>query len=225
MALTAEVCSVTTVSKSEVDELFTLFQTAFDASRKGFQSDLEEKDFLLRVRGDHGLLAFSTLKIYYPEPGVRLLFSGDTFSAESARTGHHLPARWARFVYGELPHQPGMEDYWLLLCSGYRTYRILPTFFHSYVPSANSHPQLCEKLDRWARQLFCQRYRDRVVKPRWPTPLHHPEPPLRLSADPHVRLFGELNPGYRQGDELACLIPLEQANLRPGGRRLALATL
>lgn len=222
MALVADVCPITTVSRTEVDELFALFQTAFHASRQGFQDDLAEKDFLLRVRGSGGLLAFSTLKLYYPEPGVRLLFSGDTYSTETARASHQLPARWARFVYGELPHQPGMEDYWLLLCSGYRTYRILPTFFSTYVPSADSHPRLREKLDRWAGQLFCQRYQNGVVKPRWPTPLHDPEPPLRLSADPHVRLFGEANPGHREGDELACLIPLERGNLRPGGRRLAL---
>jgi hypothetical protein len=221
MAINAEICPVTNISKPEVDELFALFQTAFQASRRGFQKDLEEKDFLLRVRSDEGLQAFSTLKLYYPEPGVRLLFSGDTFSAETARSGHHLPTRWAQFVFAELPHQPGMEDYWLLLCSGYRTYRILPTFFKTYVPSADSHPRLKERLDRWAAQLFCERYQEGVVKPRWPTPLHFPEPPPRLEVDPHVRFFSQANPGYSQGDELACLIPLERANLRPGGQRLA----
>lgn len=223
MAMIADVSPVTTISPPEIDELFQLFATAFQASRQGFEHDLEEKDFLLRVRSEDGLQAFSTLKIYYPEPGVRLLFSGDTFSAEAARCCHQLPARWAQFVYSELPHQPGMEDYWLLLCSGYRTYRILPTFFQTYVPSADGHPRLRERLDRWAGQLFCQRYQDGVVKPRWATPLLAPEPPCRLENDAHVRYFLQANPGYRQGDELACLIPLERANLRPGGRRLALA--
>ena len=221
LKIRAEVCPVATVSSLEVDELFSLFRSAFEASRPGFQSDLQEKDFLLRVRRDDNLQAFSTLKIYYPEPGIRLLFSGDTFSAESARNGHQLLACWAHFVYTELPRQPGLEDYWMLLCSGYRTYRILPTFFQTYVPSGDSHPRLKERLDRWAAQLFCERYRDGVVSPRFPTPLHTPEPPARLSEDPHVRLFQKINPGHHQGDELACLIPLERANLRPGGRRLA----
>lgn len=220
MALTADVCPILSISEPEVDELFALFETAFCASRHGFGNDLAEKDFLLRVRDGAALRAFSTLKIYYPEPGVRLLYSGDTFSSESARAGHQLPTRWAHFVFSELPHEPGVEDYWLLLCSGFRTYRILPTFFEAYVPSPESHRCLQERLDRWAGQLFYGRYRDGVVQPRWPTPLLAPEPPHRLEDDPHVRFFCHKNPGHRQGDELACLIPLERGNLRPSGRRL-----
>jgi hypothetical protein len=223
MSVQTDVRPITTVTAHEIDELFGLFQTAFSASRPGFQSDLQDKDFLLRVRGDGCLQAFSTLKIYHPEPGVRLLFSGDTFSAHPARRGHHLPSCWAHFVYTELPRQPGTEDFWLLLCSGFRTYRILPTFFATYVPSHDSHPRLTERLDRWAGMLFGERYGCGVVKPRFPTPLLSPEPPSRLGDDPHVRFFIEANPGHRQGDELACLIPLGRGNLKPGGRRLALS--
>ena len=221
--ITCDVRPVREISTPEVDELYTLFQTAFSASRRGFDGDLGEKDYLLRVRTEQGLSAFSTLKIYYPEPGVRLLYSGDTLSREGC--GHHLPARWAQFVYRELPHQPGLEDYWLLLCSGYRTYRILPTFFQTYIPSEQGPPCLLQQRERWAGLLFGERYRDGVVHPQWPTPLHSPEPPSRLAEDPHVRLFQQLNPGYREGQELACLVPLDPANLRPSGRRLATAAL
>ncbi len=219
--ITCDVRPVREISTPEVDELYSLFQTAFTASRRGFDGDLEEKDYLLRVRTEQGLSAFSTLKIYYPEPGVRLLYSGDTLSTEGC--GHHLPARWAQFVYRELPHQPGLEDYWLLLCSGYRTYRILPTFFQTYVPSAGGPPCLLQQRERWASLLFGERYRDGVVHPQWPTPLHTPEPPSRLAEDPHVKLFQQINPGHREGQELACLVPLDPANLRPSGRRLATA--
>jgi hypothetical protein len=220
MAVTAEICPVSALSWPEREELFTLFCTAFQACHQGFLSDLQEKDFLLRVRDGAGLVAFSTLKLYFPEPGVRLLFSGDTYSAVTARNGHQLPARWARFVYSDLPHQPGIEDYWLLLCSGYRTYRILPTFFKTYVPCQDNHPNLKAKRDLWAEQLFCERYRNGVVTPLWPTPLLSPDPPPRLQADPHVRYFMTVNPGHREGDELACLVPLQPANLRPCGKRL-----
>lgn len=219
--ITCDVRPVREISTPEVDELYTLFQTAFSASRRGFDGDLEEKDYLLRVRTEQGLSAFSTLKIYYPEPGVRLLYSGDTLSREGC--GHHLPARWAQFVYRELPRQPGLDDYWLLLCSGYRTYRILPTFFQTYIPSEQGPPCLLQQRERWAGLLFGERYRDGVVHPQWPTPLHSPEPPSRLAEDPHVRLFQQLNPGHREGHELACLVPLDPANLRPSGRRLATA--
>jgi hypothetical protein len=75
--------------------------------------------------------------------------------------------------------------------------------------------------DRWASELFGDRFSDGVVRPRWATPLHSPEPPQRLRSDPAVMLFFQSNPGYRRGDELVCLVPLREKNLTPAGRRLA----
>jgi hypothetical protein len=212
------------LSEADLDELFSLFRSAFQADRSGFESDLREKEQILRVHGEGGLQAFSTLKTLRPSKGVRLFFSGDTYAGPEVRMGHKLPSLWARFVYREVPKEEGVEDYWLLLCSGYRTYRILPTFFLRWAPGLEPDEELLRLRDRWAGHMFKERFRDGVVQPQWPTPLHQPEPPARLRNDPHVNFFLQSNPGYREGCELVCLVPLSAHNLRPAGRRLALAS-
>lgn len=214
------VIRVEELKSQDVDEIYSLFRTAFSAVREGFESDLREKQYVLRVHDGAGLSAFSTLRIFRPEHGVRLFFSGDTFASPRCRQGRSLPTLWARFVYQEIQPEPDTEDYWLLLCSGYRTYRILPTFFREYAPSPEGCPHLEERLQRWSQTLFPGRYRDGVVMPRYPTPLLSPEPPSRLVEDEAVRFFQARNPGHRRGDELVCLAPLELSNLGPVGRRL-----
>lgn len=218
--MNVRVRDVSALSGSDRDELFQLFVGAFKADRSGFEHDLKGKDKVLTIHDKGGLLAFTSLRIEHPEPGVRLLFSGDTFACPDARIGHRLPALWARYVYSELEPDPERQDYWLLLCSGYRTYRILPTCFQRYAPGPSEDETLSEKRDRWAAEHFGERYKDGVVTPEWATPLHQAQPPVRLQSDPHVLLFGRLNPGYERGEELVCLVPLERSNLSEAGRRL-----
>ena len=172
------------------------------------------------VRSQESLVAFTSLRLFRPESGVRVYFSGDTYVSPRARLGHRLPSVWARYVFGQMTPEAKTRDYWLLFCSGYRTYRILPTCFERYVPGKERDLELRQLRDRWASLIFGERYSDGVVKPKWATPLLQPEPPARLRDDPHVQLFLQQNPGYRAGDELVCLIPLEETNLSSAGRRL-----
>lgn len=215
-----EVRDPRSLSEEELGDLYDLFRTAFQAEREGFEHDLMEKHKILTVKSEGSLDAFTSLRLYRPEPGVRVFFSGDTFVSPQARIGHRLPSLWAQYVFAEVASQDSGRDYWLLFCSGYRTYRILPTFFRNYVPTADPLAELQHLRDQWASELFGARFSGDVVKPRWATPLHCPEPPKRLQEDPAVRFFLESNPGYRGGDELVCLVPLERSNLTPAGRRL-----
>ena len=217
-----EVRDPRSLSRGELGDLYELFQTAFEAEREGFEQDLREKHKILTVKSEGSLDAFTSLRLYRPEPGVRVFFSGDTFVSPQARIGHRLPSLWAQYVFAEVASEGTGRDYWLLFCSGYRTYRILPTFFLSYVPTRDSdQPTELQRLrDLWASELFGGRFSNGVVKPRWATPLHCPEPPKRLQNDSTARFFFESNPGYRDGDELVCLVPLEEGNLTPAGRRL-----
>jgi hypothetical protein len=220
MALKVEVRDPKSLSANEIDELFALFCSAFQADKSGFEQDLAEKHKVLIVRSEEALLAFTSLRLFRPEPAVRVYFSGDTFASPQARLGHRLPSLWARYVFGQLAPEEGVKDYWLLFCSGYRTYRILPTCFERYVPGPTDESELEQLRDRWAKRIFGERYSSGIVRPRWATPLIQPEPPERLKDDSNVQLFLRQNPGYQAGDELVCLIPLEESNLSSAGRRL-----
>ena len=212
---------VSELSKTDIDQLFELFETAFQADRQGFETDLAEKSEILCLHEDDRLQAFSTLTSYSPEPGVRVLFSGDTFVCPKARGGHRLPLLWAQHVFGSMMTNDQERLYWLLLCSGFRTYRILPTFFHRFAPGVQSEPNLLKHRDQWARLIFQDRFSGGVVVPKWATPLRDPHPPIRLQNDPDVMFFQRVNPRHAEGDELVCLVPLEFENLRPAGLRLA----
>jgi len=219
-ALSIEVRDPTTLSGSEIDELYGLFRTAFQADRRGFELDLLEKHKVLTVRTEEGLSAFTSLRLYTPEAEVRVFYSGDTFAGPQARIGHKLPSLWARYVFKEIGPKQATRDFWLLLCSGFRTYRILPVCFQRYVPGPGGPDSLLRQRDRWASALFGQSFQNGVVIPPRATPLYQPEPPKRLKNDSAVRRFAELNPGYSQGHELVCLVSLDPQNLTPAGRRL-----
>ncbi len=222
MSLRHRVNAVSALRDTDISALNTLFCQAFEADSRGFRSDLKDKDYVLRLWDGAEVVAFSTLKLMVPEPGVRLLFSGDTYADPAARWGHSLPLVWAEFVFRQLPAEPGCRDYWLLFCSGFRTYRILPTFFKRYVPGPGTGTDaLSRRRDRWAQQLFGESYAQGTVVPRFATPLKDPEPPKRLENDPHVRFFFEQNPHSSQGHELVCLTALTEENLKPAGLRLA----
>lgn len=216
-----DVVSASSLEPHEIEELYRLFCTAFTADRAGFESDLKAKDSVLRIRREGRLEGFSTLCVYSPEPGVKVLFSGDTYVSPSGRVGQGLPGYWARYVFQEMPRVKGCSYYWLLLCSGYRTYRLLSTFFKEYFPGEPGEPGLAPLLERWATKIYGERYAQGIVTPAFATPLLDPEPSARLSNDPQVRFFLRANPGYRQGKELACLVSLALDNLSGSGRRLA----
>ena len=209
------------LSTEDVDELYRFFCGSFEAERVGLELDLREKDRVMRVWGDSGLAAFSTLLLFRPSPRYRVFYSGDTLTRGEARLGHHLPSLWARYVFQEVAPEKGVEDYWLLLCSGFRTYRILPTFFQRFYPGPEGSSELQGLRDDWASARFGEAYSKGIVRPRFATVLKDPEPPARLVGDPHVRFFREANPGYARGEELACLVSLDPNYLKPAGRRLA----
>ena len=216
-----DVVSASSLESHEIEEMYRLFCTAFTADRAGFESDLRDKDSVLRIRREGELEGFSTLCVYTPEPGLKVLFSGDTYVSPSGRVGQGLPGYWARYVFQEMPRVPDCRYFWLLLCSGYRTYRLLSTFFKEYFPGEPGDHSLAPSLKRWARKIYGERYAQGIVSPVFATPLLDPEPSARLSDDPHVRFFLHANPGYRQGKELACLVSLSLDNLTESGLRLA----
>ena len=137
----------------------------------------------------------------------------------SAWSSPDLPRHWIAAVRGLGARR------WLLLTSGFRTYRLLSTFWRSFVPRHDGEaPGQLALRDMLALERFGPQFESAtgVVRVAHPTPLR-PHlagvPPGRL-RDPHVRHFVMLNPGHIAGDELACLCDLADDNLTPAGRRM-----
>lgn len=228
MTAHGEIRDVETLTVPERDTMFRLFDAHYlGASRDQFEADLAEKEWALVLRSDRGAAigGFSTL-VRASADGIEALFSGDTIVDTSLRSSPELARLWARAVF-PLAASLGERVYWFLISSGYKTYRFLPLFFRTYVPSAvapPADPDLRRTLDLLAARRFGHGYDPAtgIVRLVHPTPLRPGIGGLTAArlSDPHVRFFLERNPGHARGDELACLAEISRRNLTRAGERM-----
>lgn len=175
-----------------------------------FESDLTEKNWVILLEDGGRLRGFSTMLV---RDGV--VHSGDTIVHRDAWGSSALVRTWAEAVRDLRP------EYWLLITSGFRTYRFLPVFWKEFWPrfDAPVRPALLETL---ARERFGSRYHNGIVRFDAPQVLRNDLkeiPPSRL-GDPHIQFFARANAGHAHGDELVCVCPLTPANQTAAGRRL-----
>ncbi|MEA2602091.1 MAG: hypothetical protein QOF89_3083 [Acidobacteriota bacterium] len=219
------------LTEGEREGLFSLLSAHFrGVTRERFATDLEEKDWILLLEEDGRTRGFSTLRIYETagpdgEP-LTVVYSGDTLMERGAAATAALPKSWIAAVRALRERHPRGRLLWLLLTSGFRTYRFLPVFWRDFWPrpGAETPPEVQSLLDHLARERFGPLYDAATGIVRFPEPQVLREgldevPEGRLD-DPHVAFFLERNPGWIRGDELVCLTELAEGNLTPAGRRM-----
>jgi hypothetical protein len=179
------------------------------------------------------LVGFTTLLVYETcvdtTAPVTVVYSGDTIVAPEAWNTSALPRSWIESVASLRRRYPRGLYVWLLITSGFRTYRLLPLFWRQFSPCYNcdTPPGRQMLLERLATERFGHRYDPgtgvvRLAAPQRLRP-HLAGIPAARADDPHVAFFAARNPGHASGDELACLTELTPANLTPAGRRMAAA--
>jgi hypothetical protein len=214
------------------DAMFGLMASHFvGVDRATFDRDLDGKSCAILLEDDAGRLrGFSTMLVYesrMEDRPVSVIYSGDTI-VERAWWGSPVLARtWIRAALNAAPAGGHREMYWLLLTSGFRTYRFLPVFFRDFYPRVDAATPVREGelLDRLAREQFGAQYDwaagvVRFERPQVLAPDLVILPEGRV-PDPHVAFFLARNPGFVRGDELACLTRIDERNLTPAGRRMA----
>lgn len=217
------------------DRMYGLLDAHFEGvSQEQFADDLGEKNWviLLEEGGEGGrLCGFSTLLVYetqFENEPLSVVYSGDTIVRRDAWGSSALPRTWIACVNGLRRHYPRGRYYWLLITSGYRTYRFLPLFWRHFTPCHDAPTPLRDGLllHHLAVERFGPLYdpASGVVRFQRPQALRDRDrlsgiPPERLS-DPHVAYFAARNPGHPRGDELVCLCELGDDNLTAAGRRM-----
>ncbi|HEV7508340.1 MAG TPA: hypothetical protein VGS07_25890 [Thermoanaerobaculia bacterium] len=229
--MTGRLVACEELTAGERETLFALLAAHFQGvTRERFAADLGEKNWILLLEEDGRLRGFSTLRIYETAgPGgepLTVVYSGDTIVEQDAWATAALPKSWIAAVRALRERHPRGRLLWLLLTSGFRTYRFLPVFWRDFWPRPDSAtpPEVRALLDHLARERFGSAFDAAAGIVRFPEPQILREgldtiPEGRL-ADPHVAFFLKQNPGWAQGDELVCLTELAEDNLTPAGRRM-----
>lgn len=218
------------LSEAERAELYALLQEHFDGVLpEQFSADLDEKDWVLRIRAGGRLIGFSTLQARPAEHEgrrIRVLYSGDTIMSPEGWGSPVLAKGWIAMVHRIQAEHPDDPWYWLLLSSGFRTYRFLPVFWREFWPRVDvpTPPAMRALMDQLAGARFAAQY-DRttgIVRFSRPQRLRGAlaSIPEGRELDPHVRYFLERNPGHAAGDELVCLAPINDENLTAAGQRI-----
>lgn len=212
--------------------MLEILATHFDhITPERFAQDLNDKNWVILILNDAGGIAgFSTLHFYRAEfegAPIAVVYSGDTIIEREAWGSPALPRTWIDAVWQLHESQcPTLPLYWLLLTSGYRTYRFLSVFWRHFYP-VHDAPTPSD-----LRRLLCQ-----LASERFTTGLDldagvvHLGQPLRQDLlpipdarlhDPDIAFFLQRNPGYIRGDELLCIARLSRDNLTPAGWRMVL---
>jgi len=226
----ASVVAREALTAADTDAMRALLAHHFEGvTQTQFERDLAEKNWIIRLHRAGCLVGFSTLLLYESQfAGERLtvVYSGDTIVTPEAWGTTALPRAWITAVNELCGRDPGRRCYWLLLTSGFRTYRFLPVFWREFTPRFDdiTPPDRQPLLLHLARERFGAQYAPDSGIVRFDNPQRlrgvlQTVPPERM-ADPHVDYFLKRNPGHASGDELVCLTELAPDNFTPAGRRM-----
>lgn len=216
------------------DEMFDLLSRHFaGVTRAQFERDLAEKNWVIELRHGGRLVGFSTLlatSSLCEGQSLTALYSGDTIVAPEARGTPELSRTWIAAVNRLRNDFPGRPCYWLLLTSGFRTYRFLPVFWREFYPRCDAPTPACRQrlLQHLARERYQGHFDATAGLVRFPQPQRLRDPLARVPAgrraDPHVAFFLARNPGHATGDELACLAEISESNLTLAGHRMVVSS-
>ena len=218
------------VTPARKSEMFQLLSGHFDGITPGqFDRDLAEKNLALLLYRGETLVGFSTLLSYatrFGKEAINVIYSGDTIVTPEAWGTMALPRAWVAGVEALRAALPPGRCFWLLLTSGFRTYRFLPVFWREFYPrfDTSTPPETQQLLLTLARDRFGSQFDSSTGVVRFNAPQKLREGlnqvPSNRESDPHVGFFLAANPGWPSGDELVCLTELKPENLTPAGRRM-----
>jgi hypothetical protein len=191
-------------------------------TRENFLGDLDKKDYCIVLRDESDKIwGFSTQQIMHiPLEGqtVHGVFSGDTIIHKDYWGSMELFTAFARFFF-QFEEQYG-DFYWFLICKGYKTYRILPTFFTGFYPNYKEQTpkEIKDIIDAFGRFYSPDEYDEKTgvicyrgIKDKLKE--HVADITEERLSNRHIAFFAEKNPGYIKGNDIVCITKLSRNNL------------
>ena len=227
----ARVISKHQLTADDQEKMFSLLSQHFlGVKNEVFRSDLDEKNWIILIENSKGHLAgFSTIQLYqtnYQGQAISVVYSGDTIMDRSAWSSLCLPRAWIRTIKDISSQHNAERIVWLLITSGFRTYRFLPVFWREYYPRYDKRTPT--DINALIQFLAHERFGGQYDASRGIVRFDYPHAlitdlavvPEGKASDPHVAYFNQLNPGHVAGDELVCFTEISDENLSAAGRRM-----
>lgn len=232
-SLTSQTLPRAGLAPETIREMFSVFSENFAQSTlEIFERDLNNKNWVILIRDTerNAIQGFSTLALYetdYEGQRISVVYSGDTIIRPAYWGTPELPRAWIKTVLEESVHMP-QPLYWLLISSGYKTYRFLTVFYKEFYPRYDkpTPSEMQVLIDQLAAAHFGADYHSNLGIVRFTegaTPLREGVAEItdeRL-RDPHIAFYIARNPGHTQGDELVCLTRIHPDNFTAAGKRMA----
>jgi hypothetical protein len=224
--------SVDRLTISDRQGMYLLLQNNFQGiTWESFNLDLARKNWvlLLKDQTSDNLKGFSTLLLSqksFNRELINVIYSGDTIVDPTAWSTITLPRSWITAVNFLRQSYSDYKLYWLLICSGFRTYRFLPTFWRNFYPCYHvPTPDIIKELMIYLAQEYYGNYYDQnlgIVRFTQPQILRSGliEIPAGRKNNPHIQFFEQKNPHYYLGDELVCFTEISYDNLTDAGKRM-----
>ena len=206
------------LNPSIIQSMFVLYETYYEQiSFEIFAEDLRRKTEVIllfdRQRGE--LQGFSTLVTFMLRQGSRQIpcvFSGDTIIHQRFWGQRSLGVAFLIYMFKKKLAHPTVHLYWFLISKGYKTYLLMANNFKEHYPRYEkpTPPMMSDLIQQASDCLFPGCYRDNG------TLVFPAEKAARLKvgvADidqrqlmhPRIQFFNANNPGWKEGDELACI--------------------
>lgn len=222
--LKGQVKPIAEYSEAEIREMYRLMAEFYDhTDEQVFRKDFFDKDYCLALYADSGVpVGFTTQKVLMLQVGEKTIhgvFSGDTIIDRKYWGDIELFRVWANFWFSYAEKYE--EFYWFLICKGYKTYRMLPVFWKEFYPNCRFETPAFEKqiIDAYGELLYPDEYNPltgvveyRSEKDRLKDGVADIGEKELKNKD--IAFFAERNPGYRQGNDIACLAKIDKSVLR-----------
>lgn len=211
----SRILRVETLSDELKARMFKLFSEYYqDVTYEQFLADLAEKTHIFLFTDEQSLAGFSTIfRKKLPQVGSGLfLFSGDTVLRRDYWGSKLLQTAFFRFILESKLISPLQPVYWMLISKGFKTYLMMRRNFAVSFPAlgAQTPEKIQNTMDRFYSWKFGQDYLPsegviRFKSAKGSVKGDLADPADHAIHDPEVRHFLSLNPGYRDGTELACI--------------------
>lgn len=222
--LKGQVKTIGECTEAEIALMYKLMAEFYDDTDESiFRRDFFNKDYcLVLFHESEGLVGFTTQKVMelnIDGEMIRGVFSGDTIIHKDYWGSMELFKIWAGFWFDFALKYDNF--YWFLICKGYKTYRMLPLFFTQFYPSCRAVTPPYEKkiIDAYASELYGSEYNPCSGVIEYKSVKDKLKPGVadvgsRELRNKDVAFFCQANPGYIEGNDLACLARLDKGLLK-----------